>query len=131
MFTEHRQQARLFLTAAPYLECSKSCREVTMKPRVAALSISLALAFLAPPVPSHVQLPGKIYRIGYLFPDAPASTDTSPEHCPIKGGRNWQAFVAGLGEHGYLPGPNRVIECRWTEGRGERALALAVGVRPT
>jgi putative ABC transport system substrate-binding protein len=37
----------------------------------------------------------------------------------------WQAFVAGLGERGYIQGQNLVLECRWTEGREERASALA------
>jgi putative ABC transport system substrate-binding protein len=31
-----------------------------------------------------------------------------------------------LREHGYIPGQNLLIECRWTEGRAERAPALAV-----
>jgi putative ABC transport system substrate-binding protein len=30
-----------------------------------------------------------------------------------------------LREHGYVQGQNLVIDCRWTEGRAERASALA------
>ena len=33
--------------------------------------------------------------------------------------------MEGLREHGYIPGQNVVIECRYTEGREERAPALA------
>jgi putative ABC transport system substrate-binding protein len=33
--------------------------------------------------------------------------------------------VEGLRAHGYVQGQNLVIECRWTEGRDERAPALA------
>ena len=90
-----------------------------------AAALSVILALLAAPVPSHGQQPGKIYRTGFLGSGPPASADTTPQHCPIKGGRNWQAFVEGLREHGYIPGQNLVIECRWTEGREERAPALA------
>ena len=95
-----------------------------MKPSEAALSVILAL--LAAPVPSPGQQPAKVYRIGYLGTgENPAPTDTTPEHCPIKGCPYWQAFVEGLRERGYIPGQNLVIECRWTEGREERAPALA------
>ena len=33
--------------------------------------------------------------------------------------------MEGLRERGYIQGQNLVIECRWTEGRPERAPALA------
>ncbi len=33
--------------------------------------------------------------------------------------------MEGLREHGYLPGQNLLIECRWTQGQAERAPALA------
>ncbi len=51
--------------------------------------------------------------------------ETNPHHCPIQGTPNWQAFVVGLRQHGYVQDQNLVIECRWTEGREERAPALA------
>jgi putative ABC transport system substrate-binding protein len=86
----------------------------------------LALALLAAPVLSPGQQPGKVYRIGYLAGGTPpAPTNTTPQGCPLKGGAYWQAFVEGLREHGYLPGQNLIIECRWTEAREERAPALA------
>ena len=37
-----------------------------MKPREALLSVILTLALVAPPVPSPGQLPGQVYRIGWL-----------------------------------------------------------------
>ena len=40
--------------------------EVLMTPREAVLSLILALALVAPPVPSPGQLPGQVYRIGWL-----------------------------------------------------------------
>ncbi|HWT79403.1 MAG TPA: ABC transporter substrate binding protein [Candidatus Methylomirabilis sp.] len=32
--------------------------------------------------------------------------------------------MEGLREHGYLPGQNLLVECRWTESRAERVPAL-------
>ncbi len=101
-----------------------------MKPRVAALSVILALVLLAAPVPSHGQQSAKVYRIGWLgFDQAPRNT--TPQNCPTAGTPNWpawpnwQGWIEGLQKHGYIPGQNLVIECRWTEGRPERAPALA------
>jgi len=96
-----------------------------MKPREALLSVILALALVAPPVPSSGQQPGKVYRIGALGGTPPAATDRTPQQCPIRGGPYWQEAVEGLREHGYVLGQNLVIECRWTEGRIERGSALA------
>jgi putative ABC transport system substrate-binding protein len=90
-------------------------------------SAMLAITFLVASVASDAQQPGKVYRIGYLGNGAPpAPANTTPQQCPITGSRNWQAFVAGLREYGYLPGQNLRIECRWTGGEAERARALAV-----
>jgi ABC-type uncharacterized transport system substrate-binding protein len=95
-----------------------------VKPRAVVLSVILALGLLAAPVPSPGQQPAKVYRIGYLGV-GPAPTDQTPQHCPIKGNPLLQAIVEGLRERGYIPGQNVVIDCRWTEGRQERAPALA------
>jgi ABC-type uncharacterized transport system substrate-binding protein len=97
-----------------------------MNLRAAALSLILAFTLLVLPVPSPGQQPGKVYRIGYLgWGTSPAPANTTPHQCPIRGWPSWQAFVEGLREYGYLQGQNLVIECRWTEGRAERAPALA------
>ena len=90
----------------------------------AIFSVVLVLAFLAVPFASDAQQPGKIYRIGWHGITRPAATHVTPQVCFTKGG-HWQAFLAGLREHGYLPGQTLVTECRWTEGRTERAPALA------
>ena len=97
-----------------------------MKPRAVVLSVILALGLLAVPVCSHGQQPAKVYRIGFLFGNTgPAPTDTTPQNCPLKGGPIWGALVEGLRERGYLQGQNLVLECRYAEGRDERAPALA------
>ncbi len=93
-----------------------------MKSSAAALSV--ILAFLEVPVPSPGQQPAKVYRMGYLGVST-SGYETNPQHCPRKGGYLWQAWLEGLQERGYVQGQNVVIECRWTEGREERAPALA------
>jgi len=85
--------------------------------------VALALGLLAAPVLSHGRQPGKVYRIGWLG-NTTSGVETDSHHCPMQGLPNWQAWVAGLREHGYIPGRNLVIECRWTEGRSERGAAL-------
>ncbi len=67
-----------------------------MKPRAAALSVILALALLAAPVPSPGQQPAKVYRIGWLGVGPPAPNDTTPQQCPIKGSPLWQADALGV-----------------------------------
>ena len=96
-----------------------------MKPSAAALSVTLALALLAAPVPSSGQQPAKVYRIGWLGVGPPAPTNTNPHGCPIQFDPYWQATAEGLREYGYVPGQNLLIECRWNEARAERAPALA------
>ena len=86
--------------------------------------MAFALAVVAAPLPSDAQQPGKVYRIGYLAVSS-GGQNLDAKNCPVAGSPNWQAFVAGLRERGYLPGQNLVIECRYTEGRAERAPALA------
>jgi putative tryptophan/tyrosine transport system substrate-binding protein len=85
--------------------------------------LSLALAILASLVPSCGQQPAKVYRIGWLGTNS-GGGETDSHRCPIKGRPNWQAWLAGLREHGYIPGQNLLIDCRWTEGQHERAAAL-------
>jgi putative ABC transport system substrate-binding protein len=82
----------------------------------------LALGVLAAPLPSDGQQPGKVYRIGLL---STVGYETTPQHCPTKGTPNWQAFMAGLRERGYIRNQNLAIECRYTESRPEQAQAFA------
>ncbi|HWU37364.1 MAG TPA: hypothetical protein VN203_06900, partial [Candidatus Acidoferrum sp.] len=95
-----------------------------MKPRAAIICLILALGLLTAPVPSPGQEAGKVYRIGFLAV-GPAPTDKTPHNCPVQGDPNWQAVLGVLRERGYIEGRNLLIECRWTEGRDERAAALA------
>jgi putative ABC transport system substrate-binding protein len=104
-------------------------KEVAVKPSKGVLSVALALGLLAAPLPSDAQQPGKVYRIGYLGANGFAPTEERhPQKCPMTGTQNWQAWIEGLRERGYLPGQNLVIDCRWTEGRAERAPALAAAL---
>ncbi len=97
------------------------------------LNVMLVLALLAAPVPSGAQQPGKVYRIGWLGSNS-GRGETDAHGCPKQGLDTWQAGLEGLREHGYVPGQNLRIECRWTEGQGfEQAYALArelVGLKP-
>jgi len=93
---------------------------------MAIFIVALALGLLAAPVSSPGQQPGKVYRIGNLGGSMSAPTEeTPPQKCPITGGPNWQAWVEGLRERGYLQGQNLLIECRWTGGQLERSSSLA------
>jgi len=93
-------------------------------PGDAVLSALLALALLAIPLPSPGQQPATVYRIGWLV-GGRSPKDATPQNCPRKGNPLWQAWVQGLRERGYTHGQNLLVECRWTEGRDERAPALA------
>ena len=95
-----------------------------MRISVFVLSVSLALTLLAAPVPSTGQQPGKVHRIGWLSGGL-SPKDATPQNCRRTGNPFWQAWLAGLRERGYTLGQNLVIECRYTEGREERAPALA------
>jgi len=86
--------------------------------------VVLVLSILAIPLAADAQQPGKVYRIGWLGIST-GGYETNPRHCPVKGDPYWQAWIEGLRERGYLPDQNLVIECRWTEGREDRAPALA------
>jgi len=85
----------------------------------------LAIGLLTAPFSANAQQSAKVYRIGFLAAGTYAPSETNAQHCPIKGSSLWEAWVEGLRERGYLQGQNLVIECRYTEGREERAPALA------
>ena len=96
----------------------------TIKNIPVTMLLALALGLLVAPLNSYGQQPAKVYRIGWLG-DNLAPKNKTPQNCPIEGSPNWQASVEGLRERGYIQGQNLIIECRWTEGRTERAPALA------
>ena len=85
-----------------------------MKPRSAALNLTLALGILLAPLAADAQQSVKVYRIGYLGGGSPST-----------GGHLAEAFLQGLRELGYEEGKNIVIEYRWAEGRIERLPDLA------
>jgi putative ABC transport system substrate-binding protein len=77
-----------------------------------------AAAFAATRV-TWAQMPGRVYRIGYL-----GFTAGSPSAKPGDD-RPWSAFVLRLRELGFAEGANLVIEQRFAEGRNERYIDFA------
>jgi putative tryptophan/tyrosine transport system substrate-binding protein len=80
-------------------------------------------SLLAAPLAAEAQQPGKVYRVGILGNKASDSNET----------RLWQAFRAGLREHGWNEGVNIRIEYRAVEGDAARLPELAadlVGLKP-
>ena len=95
-----------------------------MKLPRAGLGVMLALGLAACPATAETQ-PGKVYRVGFLSFSPPPTAERTPQQCPMKGTPNWEAMVEGLRDHGYVPGRNLVIECRYPEGEEDRARSLA------
>ncbi len=95
---------------------------VAAKPGEAVLSAILALILLAVPVPSLGQQAAKVYRIGWL---TSVRSETDPRVCWRKASPSRQAWTEAMRERGYTLGQNLAIECRYTEGRNERAPAFA------
>jgi len=93
-----------------------------MKPGEIALSVLLALVLLTAPVPSHGQQPGKVYRIGWLWP---SRSETDPRVCWRTPSPFRQAWAEAMRERGYVTGQNLTLECRFTDGKNERAPAFA------
>ena len=104
------------------MEDLQKAKNVAVRSSQAFLTvIILALVFLAVPVSSPGQQQGKVYRIGWLS----GVRSETPRECPSKSDRLWQELLAVMRERGYVQGQNIVIECRYTDGRNERAAALA------
>jgi putative ABC transport system substrate-binding protein len=72
---------------------------------------TLAGALLAAPLTAEAQPAGKVWRVGIL-----GNENSAP----------WEAFRRGLRDLGYVGGRNLTMESRWSEGRTERLLALAI-----
>jgi ABC-type uncharacterized transport system substrate-binding protein len=75
------------------------------------LMIILTIGLLATPLAAEAQPAAKAYRVGYLG---------AGQITPF-----FEAFRAGLREHGYVEGRNVALESRWAEGKNERLGALA------
>jgi hypothetical protein len=69
--------------------------------RAFVVCIVLALMALSSALVADAQRTERIWRIGYLGMSPVASSD------PV-----WEAFRAGLGEHGYIEGQNVLVERR-------------------
>ncbi len=90
------------------------------------LLLLIASAALIVPVAAWPQLPKKVYRVGFLA-IRPLSTPLNPEP-------NYNAFVEGMRELGYVEGRNLVIEWRTAQfdlGRLPVLAAELVSLRPT
>jgi putative tryptophan/tyrosine transport system substrate-binding protein len=70
------------------------------------------------PLPARAQQPAS-YRIGHLTLAAPTDTPPPPP-------ANWNAFVQGLREAGYIEGPNIAFEHRSAHGQPELFPKLAL-----
>jgi len=97
-----------------------------MKPLQAGFGVMLALGLVIGPAAADERQPAKVYRIGFLsFSPAPPEAERTPQQCPTKGGVNWEPMIESFREHGYVPGRNLAIECRYPEGKEDRARTLA------
>ena len=75
------------------------------------------LALGAAPLATYAQPPGKVPRIGVLYPGG--SAPLSPR---------MEAFRRGLQEHGYVEKTNIAIEIRYADGRMDRLPELAAAL---
>jgi putative ABC transport system substrate-binding protein len=97
-----------------------------MKPLQAGFGVMLALGLLVCPAAADGQQPAKVYRVGFLASTSPPPTsERTPQQCPTKWSVNWEHMIEGFREHGYVPGRNLVIECRYSDGQEDRARLLA------
>ncbi len=96
--------------------------DVTVKTGASLINLSLALILLAAPVPSLGQQLEKVYRIGWLWSSRP---ETNPRVCWRKASPFRQAWTEAMRGRGYVLGHNLAVECRYTDGREERAVPFA------
>ena len=87
-----------------------------MNPRRHFLA-ALGLAALSAPLRAVAQQPPKIPRIGFLA-GRTRSTASNPDV-------NYDAFIEGMRELGYVEGKNLIIEWRFADGYNERLPGLA------
>src|SRR5262249_57779600 len=79
-----------------------------------AFIIALALSVLAAPLAAEAQQPGKVARIGVLYPGTPSAAE-----------RLQAMLLQGLRDLGYVEGQNITFAYRYAEEQPERLPALA------
>src|SRR3989442_5103733 len=77
--------------------------------RLTGLAVILTLTLTLEPVVAAAQPAGKAWRVGVL-------TTGNPHSAPPA---NWEGFLQGLRESGYVEGQNIAIEQRYAEGKPE------------
>ena len=88
----------------------------------------LSHALVATPLATDAQQAGKVYRIGVLT-DTPRAVVAKERPWAVQ----WDAFVQGLRERGWIEDQNFVFEFRYTGSKVERLAQLArelVALRP-
>jgi putative ABC transport system substrate-binding protein len=83
---------------------------------VIGLAIVLVLSLALAPLAAEAQQAGKVYRLAWFAFSPPTNPETVALH---------DAFLQELRAQGFVEGQNVRIERRYTEGREERAAALA------
>ena len=81
-------------------------------------ALALVITLFAAPLVAEAQPPGQVYRIGALAIAGPTDTPPPPAE-------NWEGFLQGLSEIGYIEGQNVTFELRSAAGRPERFNDLA------
>ncbi len=81
------------------------------------IGLVLALGVVLAPLPAAGQQPGKVHRIGMLWP--------TPRPAPSQPTPLADAFRQEMRNLGWIEGQNWVGEVRWADGKPERLLALA------
>lgn len=89
-----------------------------MRPAIARRLFVIDLLTLALPFAADAQPAPRMRRIGILGDKASDPSEA----------RLWQAFRAGLREHGWNEGANIAIEYRWVEGNAARLQEVAAGL---
>lgn len=77
--------------------------------------VTLSLALLAAPLVAAAQQPGKVWRIGFL----------SPQARPAPVNHSHRAFLSGMRDLGYAEGKDFILEWRFADGQYDRLPGLA------
>jgi len=89
-----------------------------MRGRALVVVATITIGLLIPPLAAEARPAAKMYRIGVLAIAGPTDTPPPPPE-------NWEGFLQGLREVGYIEGQNVAFELRSAGGRPERFSELA------